>query len=222
MSDERRQGGLIGPAEKLGEPRLLEGQARRRPQGRAKAAALQRRKAREGEAQPRQRVVQKAVGATGLQINQAPISLAFRFKGLPSPLKSGERVGLINVLRNLQGGPENPEVEGQARFQHGGRPQLHLRSQGIAMGAVNLIKGFHPGAPGHDLAAQERVDQGRFSRLDRAQHKGAVHRCLPIGPARRGQHFPILGPLPQKIREGLGPACCSLFHGPAIPAKTLC
>ena len=73
-------------------------------------------------------MVQKAVGATGLEIRQAPIGLAFRFKGLPSRLKGGEGIRTIDVFRHLQGGAEHAKIEGQAPLQHGGRPQLHLRS----------------------------------------------------------------------------------------------
>ena len=167
-------------------------------------------------------MLKKAVGATGLEIREAPIGLAFPFKSLPGHLEGGESVDVINILRNLQGGAENSKIEGQSRLQHGGRPELHLGSEDLAVGAVNLIEGFYPGAPGHDLTAKQRVDQGRLSGLDRAQHKGAVRRCLPVRPARGGQHFPILWPLPQKIGDSLGSASCSLFHEPAIPAKTLC
>ena len=57
-------------------------------------------------------MVQKAVGATGLEIRQAPIGLAFRFKGVPSRLEGGKGIRAIDVFRDLQGGPEKAKIEG--------------------------------------------------------------------------------------------------------------
>ena len=72
-------------------------------------------------------MLKKAVGATGLEIREAPIGLAFPFKSLPGHLEGGESVDVINILRNLQGGAENSKIEGQSRLQNGGRPELHPR-----------------------------------------------------------------------------------------------
>ena len=90
------------------------------------------------------------------------------------------------------------------------------------MGAVNLIEGFYPGAPGHDLTAKQRVDQGRLSDLIVPSTKVRCVAASPSGLPGGANTSPILWPLPQKIGDSLGSASCSLFHEPAIPAKTLC
>ena len=56
-------------------------------------------------------MLKKTVGATGLEIREAPIGLAFPFKSLPGHLEGGESVDVINILRNLQGGAENSKIE---------------------------------------------------------------------------------------------------------------